>query len=345
MPPTPTATRTQTPTGTLTATPTRLPTSTPDPFAGFTVSDLTARAYGSGALQAVETLGITPAFTRTLVTYPSDGLTLYGFVNEPKGQGPFPVIIVVHGYVNPATYRTLTYTTRYADSLAEAGFLTIHPDLRGHGASDGGPNPFRIGYAVDVLNLIALVNAQAGQPGPLAQAAPGALGLWGHSMGGGITMRAITVSSAVRGAVLYGSMSGDERANLEQMVAWRGGERGLPELETPQSDLERISPIEHLERITAAVSIHHGDADPTVPPEWSADLCQRLQTLGKTAECFTYPGQPHILTGEADQQFITRTVEFFQRTINGGPTGSQGIARTEDGASPGPARPDRRSQE
>jgi dipeptidyl aminopeptidase/acylaminoacyl peptidase len=261
-------------------------------------------------------LATSQAFTRTLVAYPSDGLRVYGFMNVPLGDGPFPVVIVNHGYVDPSGYSTLAYTTRYADALARAGYIAVHPNFRNYPPSDEGPNPFRVGYAVDVLNLIAIIREQAGKPGPLSQADPDNIGLWGHSMGGGITLRAITVDPDVKAAVLYGSMSGDEKKNHEKILAWSNGQHGQEELDTPEEDLQRISPITHLDRIVAAISIHHGELDGTVPPEWSVDLCQRLGDLGKAVECFAYPGQPHTFRGEGDQLFIQRIVAFFDRHLD-----------------------------
>jgi dipeptidyl aminopeptidase/acylaminoacyl peptidase len=301
-------------TATATATPTASATSTPDPYAGQTIADLAARAYGGGQLQVEETLEVAGSFTRTSITYPSDGLTIYGFVNTPSGPGPFPVALVLHGYVSPARYRTLAYTTRYADELARAGYLVIHPNYRNHPPSDEGDDPFRTGYAIDVLNLIALIRQQGGQPGPLQQADPDAIYLLGHSMGGGIALRVVTVNRHVRAAVLYGSMSGDERLNYERVFMWSEGQAGEEELDTPQEDLRRISPIFHLDRVQAAVGIHHGTADDQVPPQWSDDLCRRLQELNKRVECFTYPGQPHLFSGETDQLFIQRVLNFFEQS-------------------------------
>ena len=311
----PTATPTATPTSTPTATPTGTPSPTPDPYAGLTVADLAAREYGGGELQVEETLAITAAFTRTLVTYPSDGLTIYGFMNVPHGEGPFPVVLMLHGYIDPDIYDTLAYTIRYADSLARAGYLVIHPNLRGFPPSDAGPDRFRVGMAVDVLNLMALVRQQGGQPGPLQRADPHAIGLWGHSMGGGIALRVVTVDPDVPAAVLYGSMSGDEVQNYERILYWTDGERGQEELDTPEEALRRISPIFHLERIQAAVSIHHSDADEVVPLEWSLDLCERLQALDKPVECFTYADLPHTFQGEGDQLFMQRVADFFDRYL------------------------------
>ncbi len=289
---------------------------TDDPYIGLSVDELASRFYGAGELEAREVLATTPAFTRWLIAYPSDGLTIFGFMDVPAGQGPFPVIVAVHGYIDPAQYSTLDYTTPYADDLARAGYLVLHPNLRGYWPSDDGPNLFRVGMAVDVLNLIGLVRQTGGLPGALQQADPDAIGLWGHSMGGGIALRVLTVAPYVDAAVLYGAMSGDERRNFERIFNYfSAGQRGSEELAAPPEVFERLSPASYYERIQAEVSIHHGDQDGEVPPEWAEELCARLQELGKRVECFTYPGQPHTFYGEGNDLFIQRTIAFFERTL------------------------------
>ncbi len=298
---TPTFTPTLTPTPPPTVTPT--PTPTPDPFAALTIDGLSARTYGGGELQIKEGYGSNASFTRTLIAYPSDGLTIYGFMNVPRNAGSYPVVIVLHGYINPAIYNTIAYTTRYADALARAGYLVIHPNLRGYPPSDGGPNPYRVGMAIDVLNLIALIKQQAGKEGPLQKANANAIGLWGHSMGGGISTRVMVVNADVRAVVLYGAVSGNEGENAKRFPA--------NAIDVPADTLQKISAVNYFERVTAAVSIHHSDADPTVPIEWSRDTCERLQQLRKRVECFTYNGLPHTFNGEGDQLFMQRVQAFF----------------------------------
>ncbi len=141
----------QPPTLTLTPTLTFTATATPDPYAAYTIAHLASRNYGGGELQVVETFAVGQTFTRHIINYSSDGLNIYGFMNVPNGSGPFPVVIALHGYIDPAVYSTLDYTTRYADSLAGAGYLVIHPNLRGYAPSDNSPseaNLFRHGRKI-----------------------------------------------------------------------------------------------------------------------------------------------------------------------------------------------------
>lgn len=288
---------------------------TPDPYEGLTISDLRSREYGGGRIAFEPEQRVSTRFSRFLFNYSSDGLSVHGFLNVPRGVGPFPIVLVLHGYIDPEEYQTLAYTTRYADALAAEGFLVFHPNFRNYPPSDSGPNSFRVGYAVDALNLIALIQDQAGQPGPLQFADPSAIGLFGHSMGGGIALRLITAQAPVQAAVLYGSMNADEHLNFEKIYEWSEGARGLEELNTPPQDLARISSLSYLNDIQAAVSIHHGEQDELVPPEWSEDLCARLIVLGKVVECFSYPNEPHTFIGFGGIQLIERATDFYDQYL------------------------------
>ncbi len=289
-------------------------TSTPDPYAGLTIAELAARSYGGGQIVDLSTLHSNSSYTRYLISYPSDGLTINGFADIPNGTGPFPVVLVLHGYVDTVGYQVETYTAHYAAAFAQAGYIAIHPNYRNYPPSDSGPDEFRVGYAIDVMNLVADVNAQAGQPGLLQAANPDAVFLWGHSMGGGIALRVITVGADVQGAVLYGSMSGDERRNFERIRdVFSNGERGNEELTVPDAIVQQISPINFYDRIQVPVSIHHGDIDDQVPLAWSQELCSLLRSLDKEVECFTYHNMPHTFYGDNDELLIRRSIEFFQR--------------------------------
>ncbi len=288
--------------------------STPPDTSALTIDALRARSYGAGSLRIERTLTTNAAFTRSLIAFDSDGLTQYGFINIPKGAGPFPVVLVLHGYVAPASYKTpLGYTTRYADALARAGYLTVHPDYRAHGRSQGSAsdadNLFRVGYAVDVLNLIEHVKK-------LPQADAKRIGLFGHSMGGGIALRVMAVNRTdVKAAVLYGSMNADEVENVNRIRDVFRRARSIPEDAVPREHYAAISPASYLGDITAAVSIQHGERDAQVPAQWGRDLHARLTRLGKPVEIEVHPGQGHSLQGAARTRMLEQVTAFFGRAM------------------------------
>ncbi len=287
----------------------------------FTIDALSKRGYDGGTLKIERVMARNAAFTRSLVSWNSDGLRQYGFMNVPTGKGPFPVVLVLHGHVNPATYRVLTYTTRYADAIARAGFVVIHPNYRGHAPSQGRADQYahRADYAIDALNLLSSVRLYAGKPGALVKANGSSVGLWGHSMGGGIAIKVMTVKPDwVRAVVLYGAMSGDELRNARQIHdVFSGGTRGVRELGLPRELLNRLSPINYFSRVTAAISVHHGTSDDQVPYAWSVDLCERLKSLGKRTECFSYAKANHVFRSgsSADETLKARVNAFFARTL------------------------------
>jgi uncharacterized protein len=311
--PTLAATDTPPPAATASLLPTISPT--PDPYYNWSNAYLRSRSYGGGQIEFLEVMDQNLYFTRYLIRYPSDGLSIYGFANIPNDDETHPVIIALHGYIDPAVYNTLDYTTRYADALATAGYIVLHPNLRGYRPSDDGENLFRVGMAIDVLNLIALIQSQSAGSDPLKNANPASIGLWGHSMGGGISTRVITVSSDVKAAVLYAAMTGDELTNYTAIREWSGQARGIEELNVPVEALNSISSVYFFENIGAAVSIHHGTADELVPMSWSVTTCERLNLLGKDVECLYYEDMPHTFYGQGEEQFIQNSVDFFNRHL------------------------------
>lgn len=306
---------TATPTLAQAAAPTRTaaPSLTPDPFAPYYVESLRARSYGPGPIEIVDTLGRASSFTRYLIAYPSDGLRITGMMNVPDGEGPFPVIVLNHGYYDPAVYTTGRGTQAAADNFARRGYLTLAPDYRNYGGSDSGPNYFRVGYAVDVLNLIASV-------GSLSGARADRVGLWGHSMGGGVTIAVMVVGPpGVRGAVLYGAMSGDMRDNYYRIAYFRGADTPGPDWpvapDAAPAMYARLSPINYLQYVGVPALIHHGDLDDQVPPAWSRRLAEALTAAGRQATLYTYPTAGHSFFDSDWNLFMRRNLEFFDEVL------------------------------
>lgn len=286
------------------------------PIDELSIDHLTNRFYGEGKLKIEARLDSPIHFGRALITYPSDGLTIYGFMNVPTGEGPFPVVIFLHGYVEKGKYEIQPYSTRYADDFVEAGYVVIHPNLRGYQPSDEGENYFEVGSAIDVLNLIALIKKQGGNPGPLVQVDPNRIALVGHSTGGGIALRVITVNHDIDAAILYAPMSGDEAKNAYRTYwTFSGTTRWENEITVPEEELERISPVNYFDRISAGVQIHHGELDSYIPVGWSRETCDELESSGVSVECYFYERQAHNFCCDGYQIFFYRVLVFFNRLM------------------------------
>jgi dienelactone hydrolase len=312
--------------------PPALPAPVPHPLAEYTMDGLRARDYPGGTIRVREVLTTTLAFTRYYIDYPSDGLTITGIMQVPPGDGPFPVVILNHGYIHQDQYWSGADTWAAADYLNRRGYLTLAPDFRSWGGSDVGTSLFSTGQVIDVLNLVSSLPS-------LPQADSDRVGMWGHSMGGGVTLKAITVDTRIRAAVLYAPVSGDD---AQVLARWGSGCKPGPsgevagdcagaEILTTDMDqvaylayaaavadpafLYQTSPIHYLDRVIAPVQVHIGTADTRTPPEWAADIYGALQEAAKPVEYYTYPGQGHAFQGQNWRLFIERVTEFFDRYL------------------------------
>ncbi|WP_376791568.1 alpha/beta hydrolase family protein [Thermoflexus sp.] len=302
-------------TPTLIPTPTITPSPTPHPLAGYTIEAMRRRIYPGGKIEIRSVITRTGAYTRYLIAYPSDGLTITGVMQVPHGRGPFPVVILNHGYIPPSRYVPGSDTWRPADYLARRGYITLAPDFRGWAGSDSGPDFFRMGLVIDALNLLSSVPS-------IPQAAPERIGMWGHSMGGGVTTRAIVIDSRIRAAVLYAPVSAD-------LVNAHRGFGGFRNIEDPflaqayidarrdPGFLRQVSPIYYFHYVTAPVQIHQGTADTTTPPEWARAIRDALIAAGKDVEYYEYSGQGHAFQGQAWAIFLQRMTAFFDRHLKG----------------------------
>lgn len=110
--------------------------------------------------------------------YPSDG---------PEA-GPYPVVIVAHGFQLPASQ----YTS-YVKRLASHGYVAVNADFQA-----GLWSPDHVAYAKQIL---AGVDWVAAQPGLAGIADPDNVGLTGHSLGGKISVLGAVMDPRVRASI------------------------------------------------------------------------------------------------------------------------------------------------
>jgi dipeptidyl aminopeptidase/acylaminoacyl peptidase len=279
------------------------------------------KRFGGGALRLGDVLDKNSNYTRYFVTYRSGTLTISGVMNVPNGDGPFPALVLNHGYIDPDVYTNGRGLRREQDYLARHGFVVLHTDYRNHAQSDDDPNAelnLRLGYTEDVVNAV-LALRRSGLP----YIDPDRIGLLGRSMGGGVTYNVLVVQPGlVDAAVVYAPVSSDVMDNFDR---WIRGQRGNAALAaeivaaygSPEDNpafWRNASPVTFFDRISEPILIHHGTADQSCPIAWSESTVATLRSLGKDARLLIYEGEPHAFEA-AWESSMERTIAFFEQHL------------------------------
>jgi uncharacterized protein len=324
---------------TLTAVPTSIPT-TEELIFPYTIEGLRQHEFQSGEVQILETLDENESYTSYLIEYPRDGLTITGVMQVPVGEGPFPVIVMNHGFYARSVYSSGDGTDRASAYLARQGYLTLASDYRSWGDSDVGHSFFYSGLVIDVINLIKAIPS-------IPEADPERVGMWGHSVGGGVTIKVLTVlggEEIIKGAVLYSTVSAEDADIIDRWGMGcfgdiAAGEQvfGCNSADVIPSDLpmnlqnayhatasdpealKKVAALYHLGYVTAPVQIHYGTEDGKVysgtPPEWSLKLTQGLRDAEKYVELYQYDGEGHSFIGQPWFDFMNRVLRFFNENV------------------------------
>jgi dipeptidyl aminopeptidase/acylaminoacyl peptidase len=280
------------------------------------------REYDGRGLRLRQVLVRTGAYTQRYVTYRSNGLRISGVMNVPSGRGPFPVLVLAHGYIDPAVYANGQGLRREQDWLARAGYAVLHVDYRNHAGSDDDPNAerrLRLGYTVDVVNAVEAVRRSG-----LRFLDGDRVGLLGRSMGGGVVYNALVARPGlVDAAVVYAPVSSRTADNFNRWIRPDAGRddlaaRIIDAYGAPEDNpgfWRRASPRTYFDRITEPLLIHHGTADESCPIRWSRQSKTALDRAGADARLVVYPGEPHAFVA-AWPASMGRTVRFFEWNLS-----------------------------
>ncbi|MBB6100135.1 dipeptidyl aminopeptidase/acylaminoacyl peptidase [Deinobacterium chartae] len=296
---------------------------TPHPLS---IEAMRARTYPGSALTVERTLNPGSNYRRYVVSYRSDGLKINALLTVPNGQPPkdgWPAIVFNHGYIPPNIYRTTERYVAYQDAFARAGFVTLKSDYRGHGSSQGEANGayYSPDYTVDVLNAAASLRKDR-------RVNPARLGMWGHSMGGHLTLRAMVVDPGIKAGVIWAGVvapydlmqSGWRRGPGAETIPPRLRRRSAELIErygTPKENPEfwrSVSPNSYLRDLKGPLQLHQGTADVEVPVTFHQALVRGLKEAGKPYQSYMYPGDDHNLSKNL-RTALNRSVAFFKKHL------------------------------
>ena len=265
-----------------------------------TIPAAIAQEYDGRDLRIVKDLGGNSAYTRHAITYKSGDLTITGIMNKPRGKGPFPVVVLAHGYIDPKVYVTGQGFRREQDWLARNGYIALHVDYRNHAGSDKDPDndlSMRMGYAEDVINAgLAVRNST------LPFIDNDRLALLGRSMGGGVAFQTLVIKPGVYdAAITYAATSSNTADNFNkwQRDSARGkkiiAKYGSPEAEP--AFWRTMSSRNYFSRVTEPILMIHGTKDEECAISWARATDTALTQAGKDATLIEYKGAGHYFYG------------------------------------------------
>jgi carboxymethylenebutenolidase len=231
-----------------------------------------------------------PAIEAGMVSFPGDGLTLVGYQAKPKGDGPFPAIVVAH------ENRGLTeYIMDVTRRLAKAGYVALAVDqLSKQGGTAKVTDPAQIPATLsatspDELASYYLSGIKYLQGLPIVQR--DRLGMVGFCFGGGMTWLTATKSP-----------------DLKAVVPFYGPN----------------PPLEAVPNIKAAVLGLYGGTDQRIDAGIPA-IEDAMKKNNKVFEKMIYPGAGHAFHNDTGQAYNPqaaedawkRALEWFAKYLKG----------------------------
>jgi dienelactone hydrolase len=245
---------------------------------------------------------------------------------------PRPAVVILHGFKG---FKDWGMFVPLAERLAKAGFAAVSLNVSGSGVEGTAfsrPERFaRNTYGAELHDLGAVLDALAA--GSLGVPAPTAVGVLGHSRGGGVAILRAASDTRIRALVTWAAIGSVERWDEATVAAWRAAGRTdvvntrtgevLPLLTDVLDDIEanreRLDILAAAARVRAPWLLLHGTADAVVPPRDA----ERLAAAQPAAELAMLEGGDHTFgarhpwAGSTPQldEAMRRSVAWFGRHL------------------------------
>lgn len=293
------------------------PTPTPISLEKYYISNLSSTNIPKGNLLIKDQMEKKEKFESFLFTFnfqpalDGETKTTTGQINVPvNGDGSYPVILMIRGYVDQKIYSTGVGTRRAAEIFAQNGYVTIAPDFLGYAGSDsesGNIFESRFQTYTTVLSLLNSLNN-------LYLWDKRNLFVWAHSNGGQIALTALSVTGKSIPTTLWAPVTKPFPYNILYYTdeSEDGGALIRKELAKLESvnDLNKFSFTNYLDQIKAPLQIHQGTADDAVPYDWNLSFVNLAKNHEIDATLITHDNADHNLMPDWDNA-VSQDLDFF----------------------------------
>jgi acetyl esterase/lipase len=254
--------------------------------------------FGAAAQNVEITVPDNVELQRGVLFARAGGIDLLADLYLPKGPGPFPAVVYIHGGGWSGGDRT--QLRRQAAYMAGKGVAGFAVDYRLSGQA-------KFPAALDdVKEALRWVRANAAK----YRIDPRRIAAAGSSAGGHLAAMLGVSSGTNLAAVIAFNPVLDltAMAHRDKMVT---AFLGKPYDEAPEL-YKQASPVAQVTKSAAPFLILHGTADQTVPYQQAVDMLRKLKQAGVEAELFTAEGGPHTFWSRKEwAEPSTKAMEAF----------------------------------
>jgi dipeptidyl aminopeptidase/acylaminoacyl peptidase len=239
-----------------------------------------------------------------------DGESVPVFLFEPEGDGPFPVVVTVHG--GPESQWRPWFSPAFApftQYLVSRGYAVAAPNVRG---STGYGKRYehlddielRLDSVEDLRALHSWLAARSEIDGSRAV-------VYGRSYGGYMVLAALAFQPEIWAAAIEAVGISSLVTFLQNTSPYRRAarEREYGSLEHDRDFLERASPMTRIDEMRAPLFIQHGRNDPRVPVTESEHIARVLGEKGVECELLVFEDEGHTV------QRLPNRIEMFERAV------------------------------
>ncbi|QEW03013.1 S9 family peptidase [Microbacterium lushaniae] len=241
-----------------------------------------------------------------------DGYRVHGWIATPEGEGPFPVLLQIHG--GPyATYGVHAFDETQV--LVDAGYAVVYCNPRGS-AGYGRAHGRAIRGAMGTIDYTDIMDFLDGALAADERLDAGRVGVMGGSYGGYMTAWIIAHESRFAGAIV-------ERGFLDpvsfQGTSDIGAFFGDEYVGTDPDAMRAQSPMAVVDRVSTPTLVIHSELDFRCPLEQATRYYSALKRQGTETEMLIFPGENHELTRGGQPRHrverFTAILEWWRRHL------------------------------
>lgn len=235
-----------------------------------------------------------------------DGRDLVAYVTMPKGEPPYPTVVMPHG--GPHVHEVVLYD-EWAQMLANNGYMVVQPQYR-----------MSLGYGFEHFTSAFMEGSQAGRKMQddkddaalhlveQGLADPDRMAMYGWSYGGYAALIAASRTPQIYQCTIAGAAVSDYVRSANEYRNHRGTTLFWRDV----YEYGAVQPVEEAEKVNVPILLIHGSVDQRVRPRQAKMYLSKLKKFDKDYKYVELEGADHFST----TLFYEHQIELYENLIS-----------------------------